>query len=56
MLGEGEFWHVIPRGDFREHKASRECWCKPFQDDEEDNVYIHNALDQRERYEGKKLD
>jgi hypothetical protein len=43
--------HVIPRDDFREHLSSPNCWCKPVQDEEDPDCWIHNALDQRERVE-----
>jgi hypothetical protein len=26
----------------REHLPSQDCWCKPYQDDEEPDVWIHN--------------
>jgi len=45
-------WHVYPIDDLREHVvdlAEGECWCKPAVD--EHGIVIHNALDQRERYE-----
>lgn len=44
-------YHVIPIGDLKEHDCSEECWCEPFEDDEEPNVIVHNALDDREGYE-----
>ena len=49
-------WHVVPIGDLREHESLPTCWCKPVQDEEEPNVWIHNAMDQRETYEdGRKM-
>lgn len=48
--------HVVPRNDLREHVMLRTCWCKPRQDTQDDDLYIHNAMDQRETYEhGRKL-
>lgn len=48
--------HTMPEGDLREHKESRDCWCKPRQHDDEPTVWIHNSLDGRESYEqGRKL-
>jgi len=44
-------YHVIPIGDLREHDASESCWCKPQSDEEEPNVIVHNALDERELHE-----
>ena len=43
--------HVIPIGDFREHDTTSDCWCRPYRDDEDPLVVIHNPLDQRELYE-----
>lgn len=28
----------------REHVESVDCWCKPYQDEQSPNVWIHNAL------------
>lgn len=45
--------HVIPFGDLYEHKKSRNCWCQPEDDHEEDDyVFYHNAADNREDYQG----
>ena len=47
-------WHVYPVNDLREHeltsKDGERCWCNP-EYDEEDDIFIHNALDGREAYE-----
>ncbi len=43
-----ELQHVIPINDLREHVVSVDCWCHPLLDDD---VVIHNSLDQRESYE-----
>lgn len=49
-------YHVVPIGDLREHKVSSDCWCKPVQDDEEPNVWVHSSMDERESYEnGRKM-
>lgn len=40
--------HVIPINDLREHQCDTQCWCQPVIDDD---VCVHNALDQRETYE-----
>lgn len=42
--------HVVPIDDYREHDVSKTCWCKPSPDTEESNVYLHKALDGREKY------
>jgi hypothetical protein len=47
--------HVVPIGDLREHDALRTCWCLPVEDDETPGLWIHNALDQREKYESGEL-
>jgi len=47
----GEQIHMVPRGDFRQHKKSMSCWCKPYTRDEEPRVVIHNAMDGREMYD-----
>ncbi len=40
--------HVVPLEDLREH-VPQDCWCCPTID--EDNIVIHNALDEREKFE-----
>ena len=47
--------HVLPVNDLRDHNADQRCHCHPRQDTEEPRVWIHNALDQRERYETGEL-
>lgn len=42
--------HVVPLADLRDHDVSRHCWCRPDEDDETLGLFIHHALDQRERY------
>lgn len=44
-----ESWHVIPRGDLREHTSLQTCWCKPVED--EPGRWIHNSMDGREQFE-----
>jgi hypothetical protein len=44
-------WHVIPVLDLRNHESSKDCWCKPQQDDENESLWIHNAMDEREYFE-----
>ena len=43
--------HVMPQHDLRDHETSRECWCKPTEDEDEPRVVLHHAMDQREQYE-----
>lgn len=43
--------HVVPSGDLRMHIAGPGCWCHPVEDEEAPDLWNHNALDQRERYE-----
>jgi len=45
--------HVIPINDLREHDATKECWCKPAEDEECAGVWIHNSMDGREKFETK---
>lgn len=42
--------HVVPENDLKPHDLSMRCWCRPVRDMVED-VVVHNAMDQRERYE-----
>lgn len=51
LLGNGER-HVYPLDDFRPHDETPACWCKPFEDD---GIWVHNALDQRELVERNTL-
>jgi hypothetical protein len=46
--------HVIPINDLREHTASVGCWCKPTEDDEWPDVWVHHSMDRREDYEAGK--
>lgn len=43
--------HVMPINDLREHVDSRDCWCKPRQDEDEPALWVHNSMDRREEYE-----
>ncbi len=43
--------HVVPINDLRPHIASPNCWCKPTEDDEYPDVWVHNSMDEREQYE-----
>ena len=56
MSTNTEALHVVPINDLREHVASKDCWCKPTEDDKFDDIWIHHAMDRREEYEeGRKL-
>jgi len=55
-MTDREVTHVIPLNDLRDHEASKTCWCKPSQDDDEPLVWIHHSMDGREEYKnGRKL-
>lgn len=43
-----EIFHVVPLGDLRDHDSDPECWCRPIQDDECLEVWVHNSMDRRE--------
>jgi len=48
--------HVYPNSDLREHTTSKDCWCRPTQDEDEPSVWVHHSMDGREDYEnGRKL-
>lgn len=52
LSSNSEDLHVVPVNDLREHVLCRSCWCHPTVDtDGGEDVVIHNALDQREKYE-----
>ena len=42
-------FHVVPGSDTKEHEVSRNCWCKPVRDEEVLDLFVHNALDGRDR-------
>ena len=47
--------HIYPCEDIKPHVTDGgECWCNPTID-EEDDIVIHNAMDQREQYEEGRL-
>lgn len=47
--------HIIPLNDFKEHIQSKNCWCNPKSLEYDDQVIVHNAMDQREKYERGEL-
>ena len=47
--------HVVPLGGFREHELSVGCWCGPQALPDAPQVWVHRALDGRERYESGEL-
>ena len=53
-MNDKEVWHVMPVNDLREHDDSKNCWCNPLYD-QEDNIYIHNSMDNREKYESGEI-
>lgn len=49
-LEDLEVYHVVPGNDRKEHCASALCWCEPeFDPDAPGLVYVHNALDGRDK-------
>ena len=46
-----EVIHVVPLNDLKDHVASTECWCKPTEDVEWPDVWVHHSMDRREEYE-----
>ena len=47
--------HVTPVDDLRPHEVCCRCWCRPVRDAGTNEVVLHQALDQRERYERGEL-
>lgn len=49
--------HNVPMNDIRPHMLSEQCACRPVEDDEAPDVWVHNAHDHREHYyeEGAKV-
>lgn len=47
--------HVTPIDDLREHDETPACFCCPTEDESTAGLWIHHALDQRERYETEEL-
>jgi hypothetical protein len=44
--------HILPIADLREHRESRDCWCDPALEQEQDTVLvIHQSADGRELVE-----
>ena len=41
--------HVLPINDLRVHEESRQCWCRPTEN--EPGIIVHNSLDGREHFE-----
>ena len=50
ITGADRLQHVVPERDMRPHRHSIDCWCRPSEDE---GVVVHNAMDERERYEEK---
>jgi hypothetical protein len=50
-MSDKEVVHVVPVNDLREHIASKDCWCKPTEEDGWPDVFVHHAMDKREEYE-----
>ena len=42
--------HIIPTDDLYEHELLPTCWCQP-EIDAKDFIAIHNAADEREKFE-----
>lgn len=42
--------HIIPAEDLYEHELMPTCWCDP-KIDPKDFLAIHNAADEREKFE-----
>jgi hypothetical protein len=40
--------HIYPVEDLKPHDMTDDCWCAPCV---EDDLVIHNAMDERETYE-----
>lgn len=47
--------HVMPIDDLREHTEDPACFCAPTEDADTAGLWVHHALDQRERYENEEL-
>lgn len=47
---------VVPLEDLRVHECSATCWCRPTEDDETADLWIHHSMDGREAFEnGERL-
>jgi hypothetical protein len=53
LLGMDGKHHVVPDEDMRKHRITIACWCRPKLDAQSADVVVHNAMDERERYEDK---
>lgn len=51
VIENGEGRHVVPINDLKDHPRSLLCWCHPFRDHRDPNVFVHNSMDRREEYE-----
>jgi hypothetical protein len=40
--------HVVPYQDLKPHVTTRDCWCRPVDDN---GAVVHNSMDRRERGE-----
>jgi hypothetical protein len=47
--------HVVPLNDLRDHELSHACWCCPDDAEGDGTLWVHNSLDQREKYETGEL-
>lgn len=48
--------HITPMDDYRPHDYTSKCWCRPVEDAEEPDMWMHNSLDGREAFEtGERL-
>lgn len=46
--------HVLPINDLKPHTLEGGCWCQPREIDPD--LWVHNSLDEREKYErGEKV-
>lgn len=43
--------HLVPCGDVREHILDPTCWCRPVEDTEVADYWVHNSADRREEFE-----
>lgn len=42
--------HVVPNCDLRRHQLDPTCWCGPEEDDNQADLWLHNAADDRDAY------
>lgn len=50
-----EYLHIVPMGDLRDHEDSCACWCRPTEEEDHPGIWMHHALDGREKYESGEL-